>query len=156
MKNLRTAVLCAGIMACSLFSFAQGDHPPVNEPDRNKPKLFSGLPERVELNMDALTGLFSASVGRPASISLTDDNRVQFQGDVVSTGTAFPGVQKMVIRSTNFNGATLSLSRITQDDGSVLYKGRIVSFAHGDLYILENQAGRYALVKKNFYDYINE
>jgi hypothetical protein len=143
-------------MLCSFASISQVTTAPVNEPNRNKPKLFAGLPDRVDLNTDAIAGLFSTTLGQPASIRLTGDNSVQFHGEVVSSAAASPDVQRMVIRSTNFNGANLSISKITQEDGSVVYKGRIISFAHGDLYILENKDGHYALVKKNFYDLINE
>lgn len=156
MKNLRTYVLCAGIVCCSLASVAQVTVPPVNQPDLNKPKLFAGLPDKLDLNTDAINGLFNTPVGQPASISLTDDNRVQFQGDVVSTGASAQHVQSMVIRSTNYNGATFSVTRITQGDGTVVFKGRIISFGHGDLFILEYRDGRYSLVKKNFYDLVNE
>ncbi|MBM3417054.1 MAG: hypothetical protein FJY20_11585 [Bacteroidetes bacterium] len=156
MKNLRTAVLCAGFAVCSLGSFAQEKTPPVNEPDYNKPRLFDGLPARIQLNADAISSLFATPMGRAASISLSEDNRFQFQGEVVSSGAKSQQVQSMVIRSTNFNGASFSISRITQADGTISYKGRIISFRHGDLYELENQNGQYVLVKKNFYDLVNE
>lgn len=156
MKNLRTYVLCAGIVLCSTASFAQANTAPVNQPDLNKPKLFAGLPEKLDLNTDVINGLFSTPVGQPASIGFTNDNRVQFQGNVIAAGASAAQVQNLVIRSTNFNGATFSISRITQNDGTVVYKGRIISFAHGDLFILENRDGRYSLIKKNFYDLVNE
>lgn len=156
MKNLRTAVLCAGIVCLSCTSFAQEHQAPLNEPNRNKPRLFTQLPDRIDLRTDAISDLFNAPVGQPASFSLADDNRSQFQGDVISAGMASSNVQRLVIRSTNFPGATFSVSKITQDDGSVVYRGRIISFSHGDVFILENKEGRYQLVKKNFYDLVNE
>jgi hypothetical protein len=156
MKNLRTAVLSAGLVICSLVSFSQEKTPPVNKPDYHKPRLFDGLPARIPLNATAISNLFDTPLGRAASISLSEDNRFQFLGDVVSSGANSQQVQSMVIRSTNFNGANFSLSKITQADGTVIYKGRIISFRHGDLYELEHQNGQYLLVKKNFYDLVNE
>jgi hypothetical protein len=38
----------------------------------------------------------------------------------------------VVIRSEVFNGARLTVSKITNPDGSIRYSGRIISFKHGD------------------------
>jgi hypothetical protein len=156
MKSLRTSVLCAGFALCSLGSFAQDKPVVVNEPDYNKPKLFAGLPDKIQLTEDNLSSLFGTPLGRPASIAVSESGRFQFDGEVVSAGSKTQHVQSLVIRSTNFNGATFSLTKTMQPDGSVTYKGRIISFRHSDLYELENQNGRYMLVKKNFYDLVNE
>jgi hypothetical protein len=157
MKNLRTAVLCAGLALCSLGSYAQDKPAPVNEPDYNKPKLFTGLPDQVELNTEDLSNLFNAPLGRGTSLRLTDDNQFRFEGEVVSSGSKYQNnLQSMVIRSTNFNGANLTVSRVTNADGSVVYRGRIISLAHGDLYELQQRDGRYLLVKRNYYDLVNE
>ncbi|HUR64821.1 MAG TPA: hypothetical protein VMZ03_00600 [Chitinophagaceae bacterium] len=154
MKNLRTAVLCAGIALCSLGSYAQGTVP-VNEPDYNKPKLFSQLPDKIQVNTADLASLFNTSVGKATNLAFADDTHLQFEGEVISSGNQNT-LQSMVIRSTNFNGARFTLSRITNPDGSVTYRGRIISFKHGDLLELQNQNGQYVLVKKNFYDLVNE
>ena len=157
MKSLRTAVLCAGIALASLGSYAQEKPVPINEPDYNKPKLFAGLPDKIQLNVADISDLFNAPVGRTTNLKLADDTRFQFEGEVVSAGSKFQNtLQSMVIRSTNYNGARFTLSRITNPDGTVTYRGRIISFQHGDLYELENQNGQYMLVKKNFYDLVNE
>lgn len=157
MKSLRTAVLCAGIALCSLGSFAQEKTPPVNEPDLNKPKLFTGLPERIQLSTDEISNLFGNPLGRAATLRLADDNRFHFEGEVVSSASKYENkIQSVVIRSTNFNGARLHISKVVGSDGIVKYRGRIISLAHGDLYELENQNDQYVLVKKNYYDLVNE
>jgi hypothetical protein len=61
-----------------------------------------------------------------------------------------------VIRSGNFNGATLTLSSSAQPDGAVKFTGRIISFKHGDAYELQNQNDQYILIKRNYYELINE
>lgn len=157
MKNLRTAVLCAGLALCSLGSYAQEKPALVNEPDYNKPKLFTGLPDQVQLNTEDLGNLFNAQLGRGTSLQLSDDNQFRFEGEVVSSGSKYQNtLQSVVIRSTNFNGANLTVSRVTNADGSVVYRGRIISWAHGDLYELQQRDGKYLLVKRNFYDLVNE
>ena len=157
MKNLRTAVLCAGIALCNLGALAQEKPVPVNEPDYNKPKLFAGLPEKIQVSTEDLSNLFTIALGKSASLKLSDDSRIQFQGEIVSSADTDQGTrQTMVIRSTNFEGARFNLSRAIYPDGKVVYGGRIMSFKHGDLYELKNQNGQYTLVKRNFYDLVNE
>ncbi len=157
MKSLRTSVLCASIALCSLGSFAQEKPVPVNEPDYNKPKLFTGLPDQVQINSDDLNNLFSTPLGRGTSLRFTDDTQLRFEGEVVSSGSKYGNsLQTVVVRSSNFNGANLTLSKVTQSDGSVVYRGRIISLSHGDLYELQQRDGRYVFVKRNFYDLVNE
>jgi RecB family endonuclease NucS len=44
-----------------------------------------------------------------------------------------------------------------KEDGTVKYNGRLMTdFQHGDLFVLQQKDGGFALVKKNFYDVINE
>lgn len=157
MKSLRTTVLSAGIALCSFTSFAQDKPAPVNEPNLNKPRLFSNLPDRIQLNADDISGLFSQTVGRSTSIRLQGDQPAAFEGALVSSASMEDNrVHTIVVRSTNYNGANLTLTKITGADGQVKYRGRIISFAHGDLFELEYQGGQYVLVKKNFYDLVNE
>jgi hypothetical protein len=140
-----------------LGSYAQDKPAPVNEPDYNKPKLFDGLPEKIRLSADDLNGLFSTALGRAATLQLSDDTRFRFEGEVVSSANqAGNSTQSLVIRSTNFNGATFTISKTTGANGTVSYRGRIISFKHGDLYELQSQNGQYMLVKRNYYDLVNE
>lgn len=157
MKNLRTTVLCAVFAISCSASFAQEKSVPINEPDYNRPKLFTGMPEKIQLSTNDIEGLFDMQTGRAANLNLPGSSQFRFEGEVISTVTSSDNMlQSMVIRSTNFNGATFALSKITNPDGTVIYRGRIISFRHGDLYELQLQEGRYTLVKRNFYDLVNE
>ncbi len=157
MKNLRTTVLCAVFAISSSASYAQEKPVPVNEPDYNRPKLFAGMPEKIQLSVNDIESMFDTQTGRSASLNLPGSNQPRFEGEVISTVASSDNLlQSVVIRSTNFNGATLTLSKITNTDGTVVYRGRIISFRHGDLYELQLQEGRYTLVKRNFYDLVNE
>lgn len=157
MKNLRILMLSACMMLCSLFTMAQEQKIPVNEPDYNRPKLFNNLPEKIPFNPDSFLGLQNKQAGTSISISLSDAQSIPFEGTLVSSVNQNNGqVQSIVIRSTNYNGATFSISKVTKDDGSIVYSGRLMSFRHGDLYVLQQLDGHYMLVKKNFYDLVNE
>jgi hypothetical protein len=157
MKNLRTAALCASMIVCSLTTLAQKVKPPVNEPNYNKPRLFDHLPDRIPVTTSELDMLIDGEVGQSASVRFSGANAQQFDGEVVSTAIKYGNkLRSVVIRSTNFNGARFTLSKITSAEGKVSYTGRIISFQHGDLFELQEQAGELVLVKRNYYELINE
>jgi hypothetical protein len=82
---------------------------------------------------------------------------LQFAGDVVSTINKYANsMQSVVVRSNNFNGASLSVTKIIAVDGKVSYVGRIISFKHGDVYELQSQNNELVLVKRKFNDLVNE
>lgn len=157
MKSLRTSVVCTAFLLCAFVTFAQVSQAPVNEPDLNKPRLFSQFPDKILISTSKINDLFNSHPGEAAVISLTTDNSAQFRGEVISTSSKYENkLQTVLIRSTNFEGARLSISRVVDENGQISYRGRILSFSHGDLYELENHEGQYQLVKKNFYDLVNE
>jgi hypothetical protein len=156
MKNLRTVVLCTCITVCSLYSAAQT--PKVNEPDLNKPHLFDNLPAMIPVSMASLNDLLQSKPG--VSIHTTFSNDVttsSFEGKVVSSVSKYDDkVQTVLIKSTNYNGASLYISRVTTDDGKIKYNGRLISLRHGDVFVLQQKESGFVLVKKNFYDVVNE
>jgi len=158
MKNLRTTVLCAICIIISICSKAQNEKKiPINEPDLNRPKLFSNFPDKIPVSVDDLNNLFNQSVGRPSGLKQSNGNEFQFEGEVISSSDARDTkVQSVVLRSTNFNGATLSITKTINEDGSESFKGRIISFKHADLYELQKIDNQFVLVKRNYYDLVNE
>lgn len=52
MKTIRTTVLCVCITLYNLSSFAQEQKILINEPDYNKPKLFSHLPDKIPVSIE--------------------------------------------------------------------------------------------------------
>jgi hypothetical protein len=159
MKNLRTTLIGVCITLSCLSATAQNNTVPINEPDYNKPKLFQHLPDVITVNVEDLNSLLNKQVGKSISINLADKSQSAFQleGEVVSE-TLQPdnGSQTISIRSSNYPGASFTLSRITNLDGTVRYSGRIISFKHGDLLELQQRNGQWMLVKRNFYDLVNE
>ena len=141
----------------SLSSVAQTGDIPINEPNLNKPKLFQNLPDIIPVKMNNITVLMGAEVGRPVSLSLSDATVFQFEGIIVSSVSKYENtIQSIVIRSTNFPGATLTVSRITDDTGNISYIGRMLSMQHGDMFELKNENSQFLLVKRKFYDLVNE
>lgn len=160
MKNLRTHAVCVCMMLLSCAAFAQTqNNPPLNEPDMNRPTLFDNLPDRIPVNMSRITTLITRSVGSTISMDMSDNASapLRIDGEVVSSASNFDNkLESVVIRSSNFNGAAFTISKIIDKDGIVSYTGRIVSIKSGDLFELKNENGNYMLVKRKFYDLVNE
>ena len=152
MKTLQSGSLLLLCALISLISFGQSI--PINEPDYNKAKLFQDLPDRLPVQVSSLQNLLNLQIGQAANFQLT--NNAVLQGAVVSAATKYNTIQSIVIRSTNRTGASFSFSKITQPDGSVKYTGRIISRQHSDGFELSLENGEYFLVKKQFYDMVNE
>jgi len=153
MKNLVKGIICLTVFFIGIKLNAQ--KPPVREPDMNRPSLFQNLPEKISCPVNDLSALLQSEVGNNVSFSFT--NNVTFQGVVSSVVTKFENtLQSVVIRSTNFPGAAFSFSKLTKNDGTISYVGRIISFQHGDAYEITNENGQYYFVKKGFYDLVNE
>jgi hypothetical protein len=153
MKNPVKGFICLSVIFVCLETY--GQTPPVREPDMNRPSLFQNLPEKIACRISDLSSLLESETGRSVSFALTATS--SFQGVVSSVASKFDNsLQSIVIRSTNFPGAALSFSRITKQDGSIAYAGRIISFQHGDAYEISQENGQYFFVKKGFYDLVNE
>jgi len=157
MRNLKP--LCAAIMLLigAVSSNAQ-ETAPLTEPNYKKPQLFTSLPENIKVNVDNLKVLLKSSTGDAVVSDLGNGSAFDFNGQVVSTASIHNNmIKSVVIRSSNYSGASLTISQITNVDGSISYVGRIISFNHGDLFELKQQPdGTYAFVKKKFYDLVNE
>jgi hypothetical protein len=144
---------------CSLYSSAQEQKIVINEPNLNKPRVFNNLPEVITVTVDKLNDLVNTKTGSSINIILsTDAKTAPFEGQVVSAVSKYDDkLQTVFIKSSDYNGATLYISKVTADDGVIRYHGRLMSnFQQGDLYVLQQKDGGFALVKKNFYDVINE
>ncbi|MFI5132116.1 MAG: hypothetical protein ACHQFX_19080 [Chitinophagales bacterium] len=154
MKNLLLPGLCLLLLFTCASTSAQNKIT-VNEPDQNKPKLFTNLPDKIPVNINELKNLVIAENGKMVSLKLGQNSMSSFNGQVISRADDNT-IHSVVIRSANFNGATLTLSSSAQPNGTVKFTGRIISFQHGDAYVLQNQNDQYILIKKNFYDIMNE
>ncbi|MBL7730672.1 MAG: hypothetical protein JNM88_05800 [Chitinophagaceae bacterium] len=158
MKNISTLLLCTCMSFLSLSSFSQNnDVPPVNEPDYNKPKLFASYPDRIPVDLATISQFFAASTGAAIDVNIDAGSSFRIAGSVVSVVSKYDNrIRSVVIRSSNFTGATFSISRILLDDGSIKYTGRLISRQYGDVYELQNISNHFVLVKRAYYDIVNE
>jgi hypothetical protein len=158
MKNLRTTVLCVCISLSGLTAFAQiNDVPPVRETDYNKPKQFAAFPQEISISSDIINAMFNTSVGAGVEFSFGSSNPLRFAGEVISTVSKYENsVRSVIIRSSNFTGARLIITKIVNENGGISYTGRILSKEHGDVYELKQLNDSYVWVKKNYHEAINE
>ncbi|MCX6317679.1 MAG: hypothetical protein NTW29_10330 [Bacteroidetes bacterium] len=142
----------------SSSAFAQtSDAPPMREPDYNKPKLFNSLPEQIPVDIAVFNNLLSSPVGSAIDQNFGAGTSFRFAGQVVSAVSKYENrINSVVIRSTNFNGARFSFTRTLLEDGSITYTGRLISKEHGDVYELQKINNNFVLVKRNYFDLVNE
>lgn len=156
MKNLRISLLCVFTLY-SLYASAQNQGLRASGLNANRPKLFHSVPEKISINTNNLNNLLNTPVGQTVNINLSNNSTFQFEGNVVSASDEKESnIQTVIIQSTNYNGARLTLSKIRNSDGTTSYSGRILSFQHGDLLEIKNQDGHYILVKRKLNEIINE
>ena len=153
MKKLKNCVSLALLLLCSAFVYAQDQIAPINEPDLKKPKLFSDLPQKMDLKVSNIESLFRYKVG--ASVSLQVTNEFLLEGTVVSKSHDAQ-VESVVVRSTNRPGALFTYTKTVTKEYGERYVGRMVSRYSGDAFEIIKENGQYVLIKKDYYDMINE
>lgn len=158
MRQFRTALLCACMCMTAFTTFAQSqDTPPLREPDYNKPKLFNAYPEQIPVDITVFTNLLSSPVGSAIDQNFGAGASFRFAGQVVSAVSKYEDrITSVVIRSTNFTGARFSFTRTLHEDGSYTYTARLISKEHGDVYELQQLNNNFVLVKRNYYDLVND
>ena len=158
MKYLNNSGLSLLFLLFNTAAFAQSKVP-IPDSDQIKPSLFASFPDKIAVDINELKTVFSnlAAKGTNVAIKFADDKLPGFSGKIVSTASKYNNsIQSVVIRSTKFNGATLTLSSSTTTDGAASYSGRIISFQHDDLYVLQKENDKYYLIKKKYNELINE
>src|SRR5687767_14240677 len=149
MKNLRLVLCCVSLSLYCMHASAQQPNFPNKESDEKKPELFHQQPEKVSVDQTRISTLISAAVGDQVVLNLQD---FLFEGNVIAAVSKYNNaIQSVVVRSTNYPSATLTLSRVTDESGKISYTGRIISMKHGDVYQLKAaEDGGLALVKEKF------
>jgi hypothetical protein len=154
MKILQALATGVSLLFC-LYSSAQTPAIPINEPDHNKPKLFSDLPLKMDLRVTDLEPVFGLAIGTEINQFLAAG--FPFKGVVVSKSEGQDAsLKSVVLRSSNRQGAVFTFTRRTGQDGTVVYLGRIISMHHGDAFEVALENGRYVLNKTALYDLFSE
>lgn len=157
MKNRSFIALCVSALIFNVQLLAQNQDVPLNEPDYNKPLLFRSFPDSIPVNIASFDRAVSFSQGEDVSVNISDNVQFPFPGKVMSIASKYGNsIQSVVIKSNVYDGAGLTISKVTESNGNIFYTGRIVSMKSGDLFELVKTESGYFLVKRKFYDLINE
>lgn len=154
---MKRKLLSTALAVCllSLHSFSQEiNFRSAKEKEVNKTALFSNAAERVSISNNLIQNLFSLPAGKGTTIRFA--NNLQLVGHVV-TNDQQPNLQTFTMKCTNYPGALLTISKVTLQDGSVIYTGAILNQESKDIIMLEkDDAGNYAWQKKNLSDLIED
>jgi hypothetical protein len=131
MKNLVKAItlcLLASISFCTARSQAS--------------RLFNDIPDSLLLSEQQIGSLFNLTAGSPVDLAVTDN--FHLKGTIKSSIQKYENLKSLIIESSNYKGAMISLARRTEDDNSIVYVGRILSSKHDDGFELrKNESGQY-------------
>lgn len=138
---IRIATLCI-LLLCHSIVRAQTD----------RPRLFQQLSDTLLTRNDLLQDLFALAEGSSVNTMIAHGFSVQ---GTVSSRAQLPYRKSIVVRLTNYLGATLSLSSVTEGNHQVL-RGRIISFNHADAFEIVLINGNYYFIKTDFARLVNE
>jgi len=159
MSYFKTAFIVLVLCCVGIITNAQESKAfiPVNEPDVNKPKLFANLPNQIPVSINNVNA--AGRMSKDAGVQLVAGKKmpVTFNGTIISTTSKYDGaIETTIIRLSDYEGATLTLSTLTDKDGNKTYTGRIISMKHGDVYELQQIDNEYQFVKKDFNLFVHE
>lgn len=140
MKNLCPLGL---LVACFLAAQSLSAQP-VTKPGLDG-AAFTKLPGRIEFAQHALRKIPTAKLQEKISLQFGD---VTFAGQVVEKIQRSPEVLNMNIRLTNYPGALLTLSVVTDEDKTQRLVGRIVNPQADEVLVLTEENNRYFFVKQ--------
>ncbi len=153
MNKLKAIAGCVLFFIFCIQAAAQTSPVPVNEPDYNKPKIFNDLPNTMTIRLMDAEKLFGLRAGSSSSVQFTDE--LFLKGTVISNGES-NGMRTIIMKVTNRNNAVFTFTRITQQDGTTSYAGRIMSRENGDALLIKKEDNAFTLNKINLYDLISE
>jgi hypothetical protein len=119
---------------------------PVNQHPVEKPLLFSTFPDKLSCTASALQNLFMFADNSALNIQFND--LLPVSGMVLQKVIVTRQQVSINIRCSNFHDALLNVSRIIQPDGSILFTGRLVHPAFGDVLLLTQEKGQYYFIKQ--------
>lgn len=143
-------MLCVvGILIISLLQFQTLSAQNLAEFSRvkaEKPKIFEQLPSKFSLNLQAIEKIFSFKANDKVVLPVSATRFIE--GTVLEKVQRSEELTSMNITSSNFDGAMLTLSRITRAGEAVRYIGRLVSMKSGDAYMITIQGNALTFSKQ--------
>ena len=101
-----------------------------------KPKLFANCARVIPVSSSTLEKTMNFHEGETVSIAFND--QLVFKGEVISNEMKYHNLQSVLIRSKYLENTLLQISRLTEEDKSIRYVGRIINPDAADGYELKN------------------
>lgn len=145
-------MLIVGISMQLSAQLPTGNSPAANH---SQSHLFSGLPDSVLIEVQALEALLNQELHAVAQVRFS--STFSLQGKIVSSArNTDQHWSSVVLKASNRLGAVFTLSSMQETNGATAYTGRILSRMHADAYELVHHAGRYFLVKREHSELVEE
>lgn len=111
------------------------------------------FPKKLDLKISDMEYLF----GLPEGTAVTAKFSKEFylQGTIVSKANDAT-VKSVVIKASNRQGAIFTFTKISDPNGSFVYKGRITSRNNSDAFEILKVNDQYVLQKKDYHEIIAE
>jgi hypothetical protein len=118
------------------------------EKQSGKPSLFTKESARFAVRSNFINEVLAYRVSQEVNIQITP--KTNFKGKVTAITNDAPGLQTIIMESSEMQGLVLSLSKIEIKGEEPLYRGIMISKDHNDLLMLEKDAvtGTYNWNKK--------
>lgn len=137
----------AGVMYSMLFFHVHAQSlPPTHKLLPEKALLFNKLPEQFKITNLLIEKLFAGPDTGTVIIPITANSF--FEGVIIDKVQKNRNVTNINIKSTNYDGALLSVSKITYNDLTTKYNGRIISIHYGDVFLLTQENNTLYFKKK--------
>ncbi len=133
MKNLATTALTVLLTFTAVTSFAQ--QRPENRSSPAKPYLFSQYPKAINCTASQLNSFFSSRQGEKVNVSF--DNTINLGGNIISNISKYSNLQTVVVKLSQFNNISFTLSKIIDEDNQLVYAGHLFNPAYADGYELK-------------------
>ena len=104
-----------------------------------KPKLFASYPSTLTISESCLQNIFHLAAGETTTIDF--GNNLLFPCKILRNDVKYSNMQTMIIRSTVFDNAMFQVTKITNADQSISYKGRILNERAADGFEIKRAAG---------------
>jgi hypothetical protein len=143
----RSRLLIAGVMCYVLFFNTYAQHlPKQGNVIPEKRLLFGKLPEQFPITYSWLDKIFIGPDTGTVRIHVTGNS--YFEGTISEKVQMNAHVTTINIKSSNYEGAMLSVSKIRYNDSTMKYIGRIISIQHGDMFELTQENDEVFFKKK--------
>ncbi len=145
MKNLcLTGII---LLCCLAYNHTAAQKSvPINQVLPAKPELFARVPGKFRTSIFLLEKLFNSPASGTVEFPMADD--LSFKGSLVESVRNNKNAVTINVRSSNYDGAVLTLSKITQPDLSEIYNGRIVSIRYADVFVLTKENAQYYFTRE--------